>query len=433
MRRLTMRAVVIALGSLASSIAPGTAHATPANDDYAAAQEVFLGGAIRGTTTGATGQGWESSYCEAARTPTGPGGGPMPFTDGLATVWYRLSAQHGDQIRVSVPWASPDVDVQAFVIRDEILVPVSCWAEDAFTLHGDGPVYVRVATFGARDASFELLLGAAPGDPEQRPYVNVDAATATPITLPYTAGVMPEFADRDPPSPTDARLAPPLIEYPAKTDVWYQLRVDEDTLVTVTGWMYSGPPTLQVYEHGDPATPIAEAHTANDDLHGLVDGAHLAVELRAGIDYLVRAARLSGCRCEELWLEVEAAPTLDLSPALQVEADATGGIDITGTVNGHPLPWDSIFSTSPVWVNVTIDPVGELPAFSAGEWEVGHRFSARTILPGCTGSYDVAVRLIARHHRELDPANDAVSVRLHIDDHPAVPACLLASQPLLRL
>lgn len=409
---------------------PGVGHASPSNDAFAGAQNVTLGEVVRGSTMDASAQSSEFSECGATELPSGGGAGPFPFTEAPMSVWYRLAATAGDRIEVSIPWVWPSVDVRGFVIRDGVLVPILCGYatadgafSDAFTLRGDGPVYLRLSTSTSEQrATFDLLVLRAEGNPEERPYANAEPSTATPVELPFTADVMPEFADQDLPP-----YVPERAGYPPPVDVWYKIRPASSMLITVTGWTYNGPPVLEVYASSDPSRPLAEAHTAYDPLHGDNDGAHLAVALDADTEYLVRAGRGRRCVCERLWLRVEAAPQLDLSTTVLVESSEQGALHVSGSIEGHPFTWDSIFSTSPVWVQVEIDPVGDAPPFVAPEREAGHSFRAWTFLPGCTGSYDVTVRLVPRHHREIDSSNDTASTRITIDDGPTVPACLLTT------
>lgn len=420
----TLTLVCSALGPVPQAIA------APSNDAFADADEITLGEPVRGSTSGATSQSEEPWGCGASRIPSGPGSGPMPFTVQEMSVWYQLDATDGDRLEASVPWVSSTIDVRAFVLREGILVPVLCAGAspehpltEAWTLDGGGPIYLQVSTESSEPrASFEIALRTATGNPEMRPYANGEPENATSIPLPFATNVVTAFAQRSVPP-----YAPEGASYPPRVDVWYGIRPEADVLATVAGWMYNGPPLLEIYEAADRSTPLAVGHSSRDPLHGDIDGAHLAVELQAGADYLLRAGAGPQCQCDRLWLQIQAAPALDLAPTIVAAGDAQGGLDISGTIEGQPVAWDSIFETTPVWVQIEVDPLGDAPPFLTSEREVGHRFAYGTWLPGCTGTYDITVRLIARHHIERDVENDVASARVVVDSGPTVPGCLVGT------
>src|SRR4051794_30648680 len=165
---MLLRIAVAAL--LALALAPAASAAPPANDSRANAAPLPVGGAVTGTTVGATSEKDD----------------PYPCTAIQESVWYRIDAPDPGRLVVRLE-ALGDLDaVVAVYLRDRSrLSPVGCAVTGK-----DGDAAAAFET--EKGASYPILVGQLPSSPPGRFRLGLSAAeppAAPPGTQLPAAGV----------------------------------------------------------------------------------------------------------------------------------------------------------------------------------------------------------------------------------------------------
>jgi hypothetical protein len=181
----------------------------PANDDFANAARVRLGGSVAGTTRNATRELWE---------PAHSGQGP-------ATVWFRFTVPTAREVRVGACSGSyPEVTVYTGRRVSRLSLVATSYRCSARFAARAGVSY-RVAVDGYQDrTAFRLAARRA------TPPANDHFASASPVTLGTTTPGTFRDATREPDEPGTPWYAP--------FTVWFTISVSEPTTIALDA---SGP------------------------------------------------------------------------------------------------------------------------------------------------------------------------------------------------